>query len=102
VVTVIVVDGQPVQNTDTNKVLRFSPETTPLLLDYEEFHPRPPKFGKNVVYMDDHVAPLEVLQTDNVLPRKAYCADGEISYKGGVRPSSGATSRDSPGAFAFS
>ena len=60
IVTVVVVDGQPVQNTDTNKMLRFPPETTPLLLDYEEFHPRPPKFGKNVVYMDDHVAPLEV------------------------------------------
>ena len=37
----------------------FPPLTTPLLLDYEEFHPRPPKSGKNVVYMDGHVAPLE-------------------------------------------
>jgi prepilin-type N-terminal cleavage/methylation domain-containing protein len=43
----------------TNRV--FPPETTPLLLDYEEFHPRPPKSGKNVVYMDDHVAPLDVV-----------------------------------------
>jgi len=41
----------------TNRV--FPPETTPLLLDYEEFHPRPPKSGKNVVYMDAHVAPLD-------------------------------------------
>jgi prepilin-type N-terminal cleavage/methylation domain-containing protein/prepilin-type processing-associated H-X9-DG protein len=45
---------------NTNRVLRFPPETTPLLLDYEEFHPRPPKSGKNVVFMDGHVAPLEV------------------------------------------
>jgi prepilin-type processing-associated H-X9-DG protein len=29
------------------------------LLDYDEFHPRAPKFGKNVVFMDGHVAPLE-------------------------------------------
>jgi prepilin-type N-terminal cleavage/methylation domain-containing protein len=40
--------------------LVFPPETTPLLLDYEEFHPRPPKSGKNVVYMDNHVTPLDV------------------------------------------
>ncbi len=38
----------------------FPPQTTPLLLDYEEFHPRPPKSGKNVVYMDNHVAPLDI------------------------------------------
>ena len=43
----------------TNFVQTFPPGTTPLLLDYDEFHPRPPKFGKNVVYMDGHVAPLE-------------------------------------------
>lgn len=43
----------------TNMTLLFPPETTPLLLDYEEFHPRPPKSGKNVVFMDGHVAPLE-------------------------------------------
>jgi prepilin-type processing-associated H-X9-DG protein len=44
----------------TNIVLRFPPETTPLLIDYEDFHPRPPKPGKNVVYMDGHVAPLDM------------------------------------------
>jgi prepilin-type N-terminal cleavage/methylation domain-containing protein/prepilin-type processing-associated H-X9-DG protein len=60
IVTVVVVNGETVENSDTNKVLRFPPETTPLLLDYEEFHPRPPKSGKNVVFMDGHVAPLEV------------------------------------------
>jgi prepilin-type N-terminal cleavage/methylation domain-containing protein/prepilin-type processing-associated H-X9-DG protein len=43
----------------TNVVQSFPPGTTPLLLDYEEFHPRPPKPGKNVVFMDGHVAPLE-------------------------------------------
>jgi prepilin-type N-terminal cleavage/methylation domain-containing protein/prepilin-type processing-associated H-X9-DG protein len=44
----------------TNFVLSFPPETTPLFLDYEEFHPRPPKPGKNVVFMDGHVASLEI------------------------------------------
>ena len=43
----------------TNFVLTFPPGTTPLLLDYDDFHPRPPKPGKNVVFMDGHVAPLE-------------------------------------------
>src|SRR5271155_1894990 len=40
----------------TNFTLQFPPETTPLLLDYEDFHPRPPQSGKNVVYMDGHVS----------------------------------------------
>ncbi len=62
IVTVIVTNGGPPQITDTNLVLRFPPETTPLFLDYEQFHPRPPKVGKNVVYMDDHVSPLETSQ----------------------------------------
>src|SRR5687768_10455423 len=44
----------------TNFVLTLPPGTTPLLLDYDDFHSRPPKRGKNVVYMDGHVAPLEV------------------------------------------
>ena len=43
----------------TNFVLTFPPGTTPLLLDYDEFHPRPPKSGKNVAFMDGHVATLE-------------------------------------------
>jgi prepilin-type processing-associated H-X9-DG protein len=49
-----------VENTDEQKVLRFPPETTPLLLDYENFHPRDPKSGKNVGFMDGHVTQLEV------------------------------------------
>jgi len=44
----------------TNWTVIFPPQTTPLLLDYEDFHPRSPKSGKNVVYMDNHVAPLVV------------------------------------------
>ncbi len=44
----------------TNWTLTLPPQTTPLLLDYEDFHSRPPKSGKNVVYMDNHVAPLDV------------------------------------------
>ena len=43
----------------TNFVVTLPPGTTPLLLDYEDSHPRPPKSGKNVVYMDGHVAPME-------------------------------------------
>jgi prepilin-type N-terminal cleavage/methylation domain-containing protein len=53
--------GGSVQTNGTVEVL-FSPTTTPLLLDYEEFHQRrPPKTGKNVVFMDNHVEPLEIL-----------------------------------------
>jgi prepilin-type N-terminal cleavage/methylation domain-containing protein/prepilin-type processing-associated H-X9-DG protein len=48
----------------TNFVMTFPPGTTPLLLDYDEFHPRPPKPGKNVVFMDGHVAPLEGARDD--------------------------------------
>lgn len=43
----------------TNFVVTLPPATTPLLLDYDEFHSRPPKPGKNVVFMDGRVAPLE-------------------------------------------
>jgi prepilin-type N-terminal cleavage/methylation domain-containing protein/prepilin-type processing-associated H-X9-DG protein len=42
----------------TNFVVTFSPGTIPMLLDYEAFHPRPPRSGKNVVFMDGHVEPL--------------------------------------------
>src|SRR5213594_3476796 len=43
----------------TNFALTFPPETTPLFLDYDDFHPRSPKPGKNVAFMDGHVAPME-------------------------------------------
>lgn len=42
----------------TNFVVTLPPGTTPLLLDYDDFHPRLPKPGKNVVFMDGHVASL--------------------------------------------
>ena len=43
----------------TNFVITLPPGTTPLFLDYDNFHPRPPRPGKNVVFMDGHTAPLE-------------------------------------------
>lgn len=43
----------------TNFILRLPPNTTPMLLDYDERHPRKPKYGKNVVFMDGHVAAVE-------------------------------------------
>ena len=49
----------------TNFVLTFPPGTTPLFLDYDAFHPRPLKSGKNVAFMDGHVAPLEVTGDDS-------------------------------------
>ena len=60
VIKVMVIDGQPVEQSDEQKQLRFPPTTTPLLLDYEDFHPRPPRPGKNVVYMDGHVTGFEL------------------------------------------
>ena len=45
--------------TGTN--ITWSAESTPMLVDYDDFHPRPPRSGKNVVFMDDHVAPLEII-----------------------------------------
>jgi len=53
-------DGQEPQRIEFEKELVFPPEVTPLLLDYEDYHPRPPKPGKNVVFLDGHVAPLEL------------------------------------------
>lgn len=60
VIKVMVIDGQPVQQSNEQKQLRFPPATTPLLLDYEDFHPRPPRPGKNVVYMDGHATGFEL------------------------------------------
>lgn len=44
----------------TNFVLKLPLGTTPLLLDYDKVHLRSSKSGKNVVFMDGHVGPLEV------------------------------------------
>lgn len=60
IIKVVVIDGQPVEQSDERKELRFPPATTPLLLDYEDFHPRPPRPGKNVVYMDGHTVAFEL------------------------------------------
>ena len=43
----------------TNGTLTRAVELTPLLIDYDDFHPRPPKSGKNVGYMDGHAAGLD-------------------------------------------
>jgi prepilin-type N-terminal cleavage/methylation domain-containing protein len=45
----------------TRTNITWSAESTPLLFDYDDFHPRPPRSGKNGVFMDDHVAPLEII-----------------------------------------
>ena len=49
----------------TNFVLSFPPGITPLLLDYDNFHPRPSKSGKNVVFMDGHATALEVSRNES-------------------------------------
>jgi len=40
--------------------LKFDPSATPLFTDYDDFHPRSTGSGKNVVFMDGHVTPLEL------------------------------------------
>jgi prepilin-type processing-associated H-X9-DG protein len=60
IVKVVVIEGKPIEQSDEKKELRFPPATTPLFLDYEDFHPRPPRPGKNVVYMDGHVTGFEL------------------------------------------
>lgn len=54
-------DDGDVFRAETNKTLAFPPTTTPLLYDYENFHPRPPRSGKNAVFMDGHVDPLDTM-----------------------------------------
>jgi prepilin-type N-terminal cleavage/methylation domain-containing protein len=50
------------ETTQTNGTipLMFEPAATPLLTDYDDFHPRSAASGKNVVFMDDHVTALQV------------------------------------------
>ncbi|HVK58288.1 MAG TPA: type II secretion system protein [Candidatus Kapabacteria bacterium] len=43
----------------TNFFLAHPPEKLPLFLDYDDFHPGRPKSGKNIVFMDGHVGPME-------------------------------------------
>lgn len=58
------VSGQvgPAQTTNFSIHLTFDPSTTPLLTDYDDFHPRSTASGKNVVFMDDHVKALELIE----------------------------------------
>lgn len=60
-VRVIEESGQAPEIVDTNQVVAFPPVTTPLLFDYDEFHPRPPQSGKNAVFMDGHAEPLDAM-----------------------------------------
>ena len=60
VVRLEVIDGEPAHQSSETRSLQFPPEITPLFLDYEDFHPRPPKPGKNVVFMDGHVDALSL------------------------------------------
>jgi prepilin-type N-terminal cleavage/methylation domain-containing protein len=48
----------PMQVTNGTVHLTFEPVVTPLLTDYDDFHPRSAGSGKNVVFMDDHVTAL--------------------------------------------
>lgn len=60
VVRVEVIDGEPTHHSSETRQLLFPPEITPLFLDYEDYHPRPPKPGKNVAFMDGHVEALSL------------------------------------------
>jgi prepilin-type N-terminal cleavage/methylation domain-containing protein/prepilin-type processing-associated H-X9-DG protein len=51
-------DGNVQTQTNGTLQLMFPPSTTPLFLDYDDFHPRSTASGKNVVFMDGHVMPL--------------------------------------------
>jgi hypothetical protein len=48
----------PTQATNGTVQLTFEPATTPLMTDYDDFHPRSTGSGKNVVFMDNHVTAL--------------------------------------------
>lgn len=60
-VQVIAHDNGDVMRHETNASLAFPPGSTPLLYDYEPFHPRPPRSGKNAVFMDGHVDSLDTM-----------------------------------------
>lgn len=60
-VTVTEESGQAPVVINTNKVVSFPPVTTPLLFDYDAFHPRPPQSGKNAVFMDGHTEALDAM-----------------------------------------
>jgi type II secretory pathway pseudopilin PulG len=51
-------------HTNGTTVVVFPPGTTPLMLDYDNFHPRSKKSGKNAVFMDEHVSTLDSMMPD--------------------------------------
>jgi hypothetical protein len=57
---IVEVDPSGTQQTNGTFRLQFEPTTTPLLVDYDEFHPRSPQPGRNVVFMDDHAGPFQL------------------------------------------
>lgn len=59
IVRVEIIAGQEPNRSEETKELVFPPESTPLLLDYDPFHPRPPRPGINCVFLDGHAAPLD-------------------------------------------
>jgi prepilin-type N-terminal cleavage/methylation domain-containing protein/prepilin-type processing-associated H-X9-DG protein len=50
-------------STNGTITLSFPPATTPLFMDYDDFHPRSLASGKNVVFMDGHVTALNIQET---------------------------------------
>ena len=54
------ITGSPVITESTNATLVQNAPSVPLLVDYDDFHPRPPKSGKNAGYMDGHAAVFEL------------------------------------------
>jgi prepilin-type N-terminal cleavage/methylation domain-containing protein len=52
--------GTNVTVTNGTIQLLYEPASTPLFTDYYDFHPRSTGSGKNVVFMDDHVTPLQL------------------------------------------
>jgi prepilin-type N-terminal cleavage/methylation domain-containing protein len=61
---IIMISIGPEGTTVTNGsfTLRYEPTTTPLLMDYDEFHRRPPLSGRNVVYMDNHATTFKPVE----------------------------------------
>ena len=54
---IVMIGPQGTNSTNGTVHFRFDPPTTPLLIDYDEFHAPRSQSGRNVVFMDNHVAP---------------------------------------------
>jgi len=57
---IITADTNGTTQTNGTIQLLFPPDTTPLFVDYDDFHRRSAPSGKNVVFMDGHVTPLQL------------------------------------------